>query len=113
MDELLYPQESVWKISINELPISLSDDGENPSGIKKTDQYIKILLKNSAIEIYQIKNNFDLNSLGDNSIQPFLTKDYEGFSIRNYKDVIIGENLISTGKKFTEIDLRSYFMGNI
>jgi CMP-N,N'-diacetyllegionaminic acid synthase len=113
MDELIYPQELVWKISINELPVSLSDDGENHSGIKKTDQCIKILLRNSAIEIYQKKNNFDLNSQENNSIQPFLTKDYEGFRIRNYKDVIIGEHLISIGKKITQINLKSYLMDNI
>ena len=93
--------------------ISLSDDGENPSSTKKTDQDIKIFIRNSAIEIYQIKNNFDLNSQENKSIQPFLTKDYEGFRIRNYKDVIIGEHLISIGTKNTQINLKSYLMDNI
>ena len=37
VNELIYPQESVGKISISELPVSLSDDGENPSRIMKTD----------------------------------------------------------------------------
>ena len=99
MDEWIYPKESVWKILINGLPIFLSNDGENPSKIKQTHQIINMFTRNSAIEIYQIKNDFDLNSLEYISIQPFLTKYYEGFQLRNNKDVIVREHLIIFGKK--------------
>ena len=85
----------MWSIDGNRLvPLMEQPEGEIPWHSRQYQDLPAVYIQNSSLEIAWSKTVHEKDSIAGTEITPFLTNQFEGFSIDYEKDWILAEHLI-------------------